>query len=238
MRAFLRTTKKLTFRKRAMKLLHAGRHYYHHEMDEQDRYFQDRRGSDELQVEHINPHRVQLFSMNEIWKCIKDRLIQINIIRKPEEDFGEQSDASSDAEPDDLTLKDLAKRRLPNLFGNRSSMERHLTGVANLLKPNDLRLVKEVIWKTAINAETIDKLAKSVKDTHAKTKEKMDWLVEQENYRGDLLTEIRNTLKDLGTKLRKTQKELVQFRDKQFPDKLDEFLSKSGAEILKNIKNV
>lgn len=58
MRAFIRASKKMTFRKRAMKLLHASRHYFHHEMDEQDRYFQDRRGSDELQVEHINPHRV------------------------------------------------------------------------------------------------------------------------------------------------------------------------------------
>lgn len=176
--------------------------------------------------------------MNEIWKCIKDRLIQINIIRKPEEEFGEMSDASSDAEPHDLPLKELAKKRLPNLFDNRASMERHLTGVGNLMKPNDLRLVKEVIWKTAINAESIEMLAKTIKDTHSKLKEKMDWLVAQEDGRGDILADIREKLEDHGNKIRKTNKELRLFRDKQFPDKLDEFLSKSGAEILKNIKDV
>lgn len=48
MRAFIRVNKKMTYRKKAMKLMQAGRHYFHHEMDEQDRYLQNRVGDDEL----------------------------------------------------------------------------------------------------------------------------------------------------------------------------------------------
>lgn len=56
--AFLRAKRKMTFRVHALRLMDHKRHEFLHEMDEQDRIFQERRGKDAHNPMKINPHRV------------------------------------------------------------------------------------------------------------------------------------------------------------------------------------
>ena len=61
-----------------------------------------------------------MFSLNEIWKCILARLVELNVLRDPEDDSN-----ASDEESDDLgTEFDFVhhgNKRVGKLFNNKKS---------------------------------------------------------------------------------------------------------------------
>ena len=64
---FLRAKRRQTFRQKAIAIMNANRRDFILEIDKQDRYYQERNGKDMLKYTNINPHRVQMFSITEIW---------------------------------------------------------------------------------------------------------------------------------------------------------------------------
>lgn len=59
---------------------------------------QVRKGEDELNPLKVNPHRVQLFSINEIWKSVQQRLIELDIMKDPDLDSLASESESTDFE--------------------------------------------------------------------------------------------------------------------------------------------
>ena len=80
------------------------------EMDQQDRIFQERVGNAALETSHINPNRVQIFSLNEIWDCVQARLIELKVMKDPEVDSFD-SDSDSTEMEDDFDFVTIAKER-------------------------------------------------------------------------------------------------------------------------------
>ena len=105
----------------------------------------ERRDDFELNPLKVNPHRVQLYSINEIWRCVQGRLIELKIMKDPELESENISDGESTDVEDDIDFKQFASERLPELFKGKQNLERHLQSVENLLKKNDLRFVKTLI---------------------------------------------------------------------------------------------
>ena len=89
-------------------------------MDKHDRYFNERKGTDELKITTINPHRVQMFSINEIWKSIQHRLVELKIIKNPEVDSDEEGEDSAEVD-DNYDFEKLVKERVNYLFKGRKN---------------------------------------------------------------------------------------------------------------------
>ena len=143
---FLRAAKKLTFRVQAMKLMGSKRNEFFQEMDEQDRLLQERKGAFMLDAMKINPHRVQLFSINEIWQCISKRLIELRVMKDPECD-SLASDSDSTEVEEDCDFVQVASERVHSLFKGKKKQDRSEKSVAELMRRNDLKLMKRVVTK-------------------------------------------------------------------------------------------
>lgn len=143
---FLRVAAKNTFRSKAMKLMSAKRNEFFAEMDEQERIYQERIGNFMLQAAKINPNRVQLFSLNEIWDCVQRRLIELKVMKDPEVDsFG--SDSDSTEMDDDFDFVAVAKERMSTLFKGKKKKEGNEKSVADLMRRNDLVLIRKAMEK-------------------------------------------------------------------------------------------
>ena len=127
--------------------MHASRHYFQHETDKQDRIFQERKGADQLNTLKINPHRVQMFSINEIWQSMQSRLIQLNVLKDPEvESFA--SDEGESTEIEDATdFAQFAPNRIQFLFKGKKNQDKGVKSVEQLLRRNDLHLMKKLVEK-------------------------------------------------------------------------------------------
>ena len=49
-----------------------------------------------LDTKQLNPHRVQIYSIEEIWKAILARLVQLDVLRDPDEEVIEEDSESSE----------------------------------------------------------------------------------------------------------------------------------------------
>jgi len=143
--AFLRATRKLTFRARAMRLLDRRQAEFLHEVDAQDRYFQERKGKDALDTLKINPHRVQLFSISEIWHCVRGRLIELNVMKDPDVDDSVSSDGDSTEFEDDFDFIARGRERIGELFKGKKSKDKDQKSVAELMRKNDLKVINKML---------------------------------------------------------------------------------------------
>jgi len=68
-----------------------------------------------VDTNNINPHRVQMFSLQEIWNGIMQRLITLGVIKNPElESVRTESESSDLSEDFDFTHEGL--RRVGTFF--------------------------------------------------------------------------------------------------------------------------
>ena len=51
-----------------------------------------------LDTKSLNPHRVQIYSIEEIWKAVLNRLVQLDVLNDPDEDAIEEDSESSELE--------------------------------------------------------------------------------------------------------------------------------------------
>ena len=116
------------------------------EMDEQDRVYQERKGNFMLNIEKINPNRVQIFSLNEIWSCVEKRLIELKVMKDPEVDSFD-SDSDSTEMEDNFDFVTQAKERVDTLFKGKKKKDPNEKSVAELMKRNDLILMRKAIEK-------------------------------------------------------------------------------------------
>lgn len=145
-----------------MRLLQANRLFLEHDMDDHGRFFQERVGKDELDFNKVNPHRVQLFSINEIWKCIKGKLIELNVIRDSEVLGITSNGDESDEIPDHFDFVRFKNLRLKNLFGERHDQEKHLSCVRKLLKKNDLKFISKLAEQVHLNLNELKRLDRRI----------------------------------------------------------------------------
>lgn len=145
--AFLRAKRKMTFRVHALRLMDHKRHEFLHEMDEQDRIFQERRGKDAHNPMKINPHRVQMFSINEIWNTVSRRLIELNVMKDPDvEDY--HSDSDSDEWEQRWNFVHEGRKRQGKFFVGKKKKDDNVPCLKDLMKKNDILLINRVLEKT------------------------------------------------------------------------------------------
>jgi hypothetical protein len=80
-----------------------------------------------------------MFSINEIWKFLEGRLVELKIMKDPGAGGGSDcSDEDSVEVDDDFDFEKLAKERVKFLFRGRRGASKQDKSVGDLLKPNDL----------------------------------------------------------------------------------------------------
>jgi len=138
------------------------------ELDDQDRFWIERRGPEELQPNFINPHRVQIFSFEEIWKGILARLVELKVLRDPDdmvEEAGDDDDsteyedweyANASEEPTDSLGRPkfdfirAARKRFGKLFrGQPSARKGKSRSLEEQMKRNDFIMINKALLKVA-----------------------------------------------------------------------------------------
>ncbi len=70
-----------------------------------------------------------MFSINEIWHCVQERLIELNVMKDPDvESFGSASDSTEF--DDDFDFVKLGGERVGHLFKGKKSKEKDEKSVA------------------------------------------------------------------------------------------------------------
>lgn len=125
-----------------MLMAHARREFYHDE-DEDGRIFKENRtrekGKPLFDPLKVNPHRVQLYSIAEIWHCVSRRLFELGIMHNPDEKSQDEAvDSESDDLRDDFDFAETVEARMDKLFRGKNLGHEPL---ASMMRPNDLRLL-------------------------------------------------------------------------------------------------
>ena len=111
------------------------------EMDAHDRVLQERKEEVIVNPWKINPHRVQMFSINEIWTCVQQRLVELKVMKDPEADSqGEESD-STDFE-EGFSFVEEGAMRVGKLFRPKAGQEKSLK---DQMKKNDWTLLNKLL---------------------------------------------------------------------------------------------
>jgi hypothetical protein len=132
----MRSKTKRTFRERAMRLVLDEREDFLTQLDTTDRFYKVREGIDQLDTKKLNPHRVQMYSIEEIWKAILARLVKLDVLRDPDDDSeGEDSD-STDLE-DEFDFIPKAEKRVGRLFKAKRNKKGKNPPLIDQMKQND-----------------------------------------------------------------------------------------------------
>jgi hypothetical protein len=87
-----------------------------------------------------------MFSINEIWDCVSKRLIELKVMKDPEIDSAGSESDSTEME-DDWDFVTIAKERASTLFKGKKKKESNEKSVAELMRRNDLTLMRRALDK-------------------------------------------------------------------------------------------
>lgn len=118
---------------------------FFYEEDKDGRIMVERRGLDQqFNALKVNPHRVQMFSINEIWRCISQRLVDLEVMKDPDEDSANSDHDSTDFE-EDFDFLEAAKRRKGNLLRGKKANGSTEQGLYGIMKKNDFLLLNRML---------------------------------------------------------------------------------------------
>ena len=143
-----------TFRQRAMMMMNQARKNFFFEEDQDGRVFKENRlqrgdkGKPQFDPLKVNPHRVQMFSINEIWHCVSRRLGELGVMHDPDEKSQKCIDSDSEQLDDDFDFREAIESRIDSVFTGKNMGQVPLT---QILKPNDYKLLKRALQITATN---------------------------------------------------------------------------------------
>ena len=109
-----------------MRIIHDKRSEFIYKMDDQDRLYKVREGPNMLDTRKMNPHKVQMYSLEEIWKAVLARLVKLDVLRDPDDDSEGEDNDSTDLE-DDFDFVAKAQKRVGKLLKEkRTKKAKHL----------------------------------------------------------------------------------------------------------------
>ena len=85
-----------------------------------------------------------MFSINEIWRCISQRLVDLEVMKDPDEDSLNSDHDSTDFEEDFDFLEAAAKRK-GNLLRGKKSNGSTENGLYGIMKKNDYLLLNRML---------------------------------------------------------------------------------------------
>ena len=122
-----------TFRQRAMMMMNQARKNFYLEEDQDGRVFKENRmqrggkGKPQFDPLKVNPHRVQMFSINEIWHCVSRRLGELGVMHYPDEKSQQCIDSDSDQLDDDFDFREAIEHRIDSVFTGKNMGQVPLT---------------------------------------------------------------------------------------------------------------
>jgi predicted nucleotidyltransferase component of viral defense system len=90
-----------------------------------------------LDTNSLNPHRVQVYSIEEIWKAILARLVQLSVLRDPNEKFITEDSESTELDGEFDFVEKASKRVDKFLMKTRSRKDKGKS-VGDQMRQNDL----------------------------------------------------------------------------------------------------
>jgi hypothetical protein len=81
-----------------------------------------------LDTRSLNPHRIQIYSIEEIWKAMLERLIHLEVLRDPDENIAEDSD--SDDLEDDFDYIEKVEPKIPKMFSKKRYVKDKIKPIA------------------------------------------------------------------------------------------------------------
>jgi len=116
------------------------------EADGQDRIVKERKGVEVQDVLKINPHKVQMFSLNEIWKSVLEKLVELNVLQDPDADAF-LSDEDSDELKDEFDFVVHGSRRIGRLLKEKRSKQQKEKPLRELMPKNDFAMINKMLQK-------------------------------------------------------------------------------------------
>lgn len=213
-----------------MQLMSGKRDEFFQEMDKQDRLLQERSGAFMLDAMKINPHRVQLFSINEIWQCVSKRLIELRVMKDPEGD-SVASDSDSTEVEEDCDFVQVASERVHSLFKGKKKQDRSEKSVAELMRRNDLNLMKRVISKVVEHEQLLKRNA----IMHTSLKGQIKTLQREKDHLMASEKQITEDLNRLDSEQKTTETNFNKFELEFFPEYMSNYGQTVAQEVLKSV---
>ena len=96
-----------------------------------------------------------MFSIGEIWRCIQQRLIELNVMKDPDTiSIGSASDSTE--YEDDFDFVKLGQERVGHLFkGKKAKKDKDEKSVAELMRRNDLKVMNRMLKITIEHEEKL-----------------------------------------------------------------------------------
>lgn len=125
--------------------------------EDRDQIYMERRHN-EINTTKCNPHRVRIYSLNEIWKNILARLVELKVLKDPDDTDSEDLEFNESEElEDDFDFN----REAINRQGRFLKFKRYRDGRGELVKlisSNDFKLINKMLQLTAANDKRLSKL--------------------------------------------------------------------------------
>ena len=103
-----------------VKNLQKDRDIYIKRNDELDKILMERKDKHEIDTQKCNPHRVQVYSLNEIWKNMMARLVELKVLRDPDDDSeADEGEIDSSDLEGDFDFIHEGRKRVGRLLKNK-----------------------------------------------------------------------------------------------------------------------
>lgn len=99
-----------------------------------------------------------MFSLNEIWKCVLNRLVELNVLKDPDAAQEFASDDDSTELEEDFDYIYHAKKRVGVLFKNKRSKDDKDKSLRDMMPKNDFTMVQRMLDKTIEHEKVVIKL--------------------------------------------------------------------------------
>ena len=99
-----------------------------------------------------------MFSLNEIWKCVLARLVDLNVLRDPDADSANTDDDESDELEDNFDFVLHGRERVGKLFNSKRSKDQKERALRDIMPKNDFNVVNRMLCKCIEHEKSFIKL--------------------------------------------------------------------------------
>lgn len=211
----------------------ASRREFIHELDEQDRYLQERKGQDALNLLKVNPHRVQLFSLNEIWKCVQDRLIELEILQDPDADSLASDSDSTDFE-ENFDFMQKGPERIGKMMYGKKPKDKKQKSLKDLMKQNDILMINGMLQKIIEHERRLEANVQELSVVNKSLDRFRTW----QNEIGQYQTEVANNFSSATKQAEENHKSFLAFKQEEFPQFMTDYKDEVITDLIKDVNQV
>lgn len=176
---------------------------------------------------------MQLFSINEIWKSVQQRLIELDIMKDPDLDSLASESESSDFE-EGFDFLQRAQDRVGKFMHGRKQKDSKVKGLKDLMKPNDVLLMNKMLAKVVEHELKLEENRLEFQKVGENIGQLQNWQKEIDDYQA----QVQEKFEEMKEEAEANHAKFLDFKDQEFPEYMVDYRKDMVETLIKDVNKV